>query len=94
MKNQAAHKFQLIDGQFHPDEAKNILMSLFTSKIEFHQLESFSNHVRLGKDSLFSKNRFQVLMQAIESIQALVQEANATGKRLKIEGTNQISFLD
>lgn len=45
MSNQFTKEFKLIDGQFSPDEAKNILMSLFNNKIDYHQLESFRNQI-------------------------------------------------
>jgi hypothetical protein len=94
MQDQSSHEFKLIDGQFHPNEAKNMLMSLFNSKIEYHQLESFSNHIRLGSDSSFSQKRIHALTQSIESINDIIQEAIETGKQLKIEGLIQITFME
>jgi hypothetical protein len=44
MQNKSEHK--LIDGIFEPDEAKNMLNSLINNKINFHNLEDFSNSIR------------------------------------------------
>lgn len=94
MSNQFTKEFKLIDGQFSPDEAKNILMSLFNNKIDYHQLESFSNQIRLGNDISFSQNRINDLSQSVESIKEIVKEATAQGKHLKIDGIIQISFTE
>ena len=94
MKKNLVSEFRLVEGEFNPNEAMNILMSLFNSKIDYHQLDSFSNHIRHGADPSFSKNRIKVLSQSIDSIKEIVKEANSTGKKLKIEGTIQISFVE
>ena len=94
MKKQDEHKFKLIDGQFQPNDAMNLLMSLFNSKIEYHQLESFSNQMRSGSDVSSSQNRIQSLTYSVESIKELLKEADLNGKQLKIEGLIQITFAD
>lgn len=94
MSNQLTKEFKLIEGQFSPDEAKNILMSLFNNKIDYHQLESFSNQIRLGNDISFSQNRINDLIQSVENIKEMVEEATAKGKRLKIDGIINISFVE
>lgn len=93
MENQNVQEFKLIDGQFHPDDAKNVLLSLFNNKIAYHQLESFSNHIRHGSDVAISQKRIHSLKESIENIKVILEEANATGKQLKIEGAIQITFV-
>lgn len=94
MSNQFTKDFKLIDGHFSPEEAKNILMSLFNNKIDYHQLESFSNQIRLGNDISFSQNRIKDLFQSVEGIKEIVEEAAKNGKNLKIDGTIHISFSE
>ena len=94
MKKQDEHEFKLIDGQFHPNDAMNILMSLFNSKIEYHQLESFSNQIRSGSDVSSSQNRIQSLRDSVENMKTILKEADLNGKQLKIEGLIQITFED
>ncbi len=94
MKKDLVSEFRLVEGEFDANEALKILMSLFNSKIDYHQLDSFSNHIRHGEDMSFSKNRIKVLTQSIDSIKEIVKEANSTGKKLKIDGTIQISFIE
>ena len=94
MNMQDEYEFKLIDGQFYPKEAMNVLMSLFNSKIDYHQLESFSNQIRNGSDVSSIQNRIQSLKNSMESIKAIIKEADENGKQLKIEGVIQITFAD
>ena len=43
-------KYKLIDGTFSVEEAEKILTMLFNYKIDFHNREDFSNHVRFNKN--------------------------------------------
>lgn len=94
MNDQSVNEFKLIEGQFNPDEAKNILLSLFNSKINYHQLDSFSNQIRNGNVATNSQNRILSLSESIENIKVIIAEANLSGKQVKIEGIIHISFVD
>ena len=94
MKKQKEQEFKLIEGQFYPDEAMNVLMTLFNSKINYHQLESFSNQIRSGGDVSSSQKRIQSLKDSMETIKAILNQADLEGKQLKIEGLIQITFVD
>nr|WP_315145615.1 hypothetical protein [uncultured Flavobacterium sp.] len=92
MSKQSTHEFNLIDGQFYPNEALHVLISLFNSKINYHQLESFSNHIRHGSDLAVSESRVEALRESIEGIKQIIKVAGANGKQLKIQSTVQITF--
>jgi hypothetical protein len=92
MSKQSTHEFKLIDGQFYPKEALHVLISLFNSKINYHQLESFSNHIRLGSDLAVSESRVDALRESIDGIKQIIKVAGANGKQLKIQSTVQITF--
>jgi len=92
MSKQSTHEFNLIDGQFYPNEALHVLISLFNSKINYHQLESFSNHIRHGSDLAVSESRVDALRESIEGIKQIIKVAGANGKQLKIQSTVQITF--
>jgi hypothetical protein len=92
MNKESTHEFKLIDGQFNADEALHVLISLFNSKINYHQLESFSNHIRHGSDLSVSENRVQSLRNSIEGIKEVIKLAETNGKQLKIESVVQITF--
>lgn len=88
------HEFQLIEGAFLPEEAMKLLMSLLNNKINYHQLESFSNQIRIGSDLTHSKKRVEYLKQSIEDIKSIIKEAEETGKQLKIESVIQITLSE
>jgi hypothetical protein len=92
MNKESTHEFKLIDGQFNADDALHVLISLFNSKINYHQLESFSNHIRHGSDLSVSENRVQSLRNSIEGIKEVIKLAETNGKQLKIESVVQITF--
>lgn len=42
------HQFKLIDSNYTASEAREILMAIINSKIQFHQLKTFSHDIRYG----------------------------------------------
>lgn len=91
MKTEKGLTFQLVEGEFAPLEAKKILLGLINSKINFHQLEHFSNEVRFNEKTSHSKQRVKTLTDASEQISALV--ATASNMQFKIEGSIQITLV-
>jgi len=88
------NEFQLIEGEFLPDEAMKLLMSLLNNKINYHHLESFSSQIRIGKEVTHSQKRVEYLKQSIEDIKIIIKEAEQNGKQLKIESVIQIALTD
>ena len=87
------HEFQLIEGEFLPEEAIKLLMSLLNNKINFHQLESFSNQIRNGNDVSHSRKRVEYLKQSIEDVKLILKDAESKGKQLKIDSIIQITLV-
>ncbi len=94
MLDTTKHEFQLIEGEFFPNEALKLLMSLLNNKINYHQLESFSNQIRIGSDFSHSKKRVEYLKQSIEDIKLILKDAEESGKQLKIESIIQITLSE
>ena len=44
-------KLKLIEGEFSFNEAREILTSMFNSKINFHNIQNWSSQERYGKDN-------------------------------------------
>lgn len=84
--------FKLIDGVFTPEEAAKVLTTLINSKIDYHNLEDFSNHIRFNKDLAHSKKRVVELTEAKETIKNLLEAATANGLNLVLKSTIEISF--
>lgn len=50
-------QYDFIKGDFSAEDAQEIISSLFTKKISFHELKSFSSQIRFGKADQDSLDR-------------------------------------
>lgn len=92
MKN--TETLKLIDGQFVNDDAGEILMNLFTTKINFYNLKNLSTYVRFGCDDETAQERITNLRAEIEKLQSLLAAAKATNKKIVINSQVNISLVD
>lgn len=82
----------LIKGQFSPSEAKEILLSLFDYKIQFHQLQLLSMRER-GMDAyLHSKERLEELKSNRDKIVALTSMCGELGEQINLEAEVVLSI--
>lgn len=70
-------EYKLIDGIFSADEADKILTTLLNYKIDYHNREDFSNHIRFNKDIEHSKKRIQELTETKEQIKNLIKNSKS-----------------
>jgi hypothetical protein len=87
------YQFKLIQGEFSSQDAKTVLMSVINSKINFHNLNAFSEFVKNNEDCETSKQRISVLTSSLEDINKFLEESDRNGKRLKINGDITIEFI-
>lgn len=87
-------KLTLIEGVFSDDELKEILHSIFFSKINFHNLKNWSSRERFGTDDEIAQKRIPELKKEIERLQKILSEAKAQKKRLLVRSHINISLLD
>jgi sulfatase maturation enzyme AslB (radical SAM superfamily) len=66
-------------------------MGLINSKINFHQLENFSNEIRFNENNDHSKIRIELLTNAKDITDLIAYYFQRYG--VKIEGTIQISLV-
>lgn len=92
MKNQT-HHFQLIDGTFTPDQARQILGTMVKNKIDYHSLEKYSEGERSGIPD-HSEERLQSLRILAAELKALLESAHASGARLKVKGNFEIVLME
>lgn len=83
---------KLITGKFTPTEAKEILLTLVDTKINFHKIKSLSSIVRCNQPDADSELRILALKEAKEQILSIVQQAANEECILNIESTVNISF--
>jgi hypothetical protein len=86
------YNFKLIEGDFSIEEAKKMLMSLISSKINFHNLNSFSDYVRFNRDPKKLENRIAELTATREEILKLMEEAERQGMKLNIKSNITIEL--
>lgn len=73
-------------------EAKEILLKLVDSKINFHNIQSLSTYVRFGQANIESELRIKELKEAREQITALIQKAIDDNSTIEIGSTIDIAF--
>jgi len=98
MKDTAAnqtteHVLNLIQGDFSPTEAQEILSHLIDKKINFHELRQFSQDIRFGIKDEASKKRIAQLKDAKEQLSKIIEEAHAGGRSLKIKSSIEIELI-
>jgi hypothetical protein len=83
----------LINGIFSPDEAKEVLMNIFASKIQFHELKNLRAMITTNQDDKTSALRVQQLKETIDEFNAVFQQANENGLELSIQSHIEITLL-
>lgn len=82
MKNTKVLK--LIEGSFSHDEAREILMNVFSSKIQFNKMKNFSSEERFGKEDITALKRIPELKKSIDIISKLIEEAKQNNETIQI----------
>jgi hypothetical protein len=85
-------KLKLIEGDFSCNEAKEILTSMFNSKINFHNIQNWSSQERFGKDDETAQKKIPLLRNEIKKLEEIISEAKANNKRLVINSEITISL--
>jgi len=84
----------LIDGQFDHEEAKGILMNIFSTKIQFHQLKNFSVQERYGKDDNTAIKRIPELKESMITLEDVISEAKSSNKKMIVKSEVTITLID
>ena len=80
----------MIKGTFTPNEAREILLQLLDSKINFHNLKNWSSHERFGKPDAYSERRLQHLKGSRKKVLTLVSKSSDEEKTLTISSIIEI----
>lgn len=84
----------IIDGKFTYAEAKEILMDILSSKINFHCLKNWSSQERFGKDDNIAQKRIPALRNEMKKLEGILAEAKAKNKTLKVKSDINITLLE
>ncbi|MEI7509536.1 MAG: hypothetical protein WCJ62_08730 [Flavobacterium sp.] len=86
------HEFKLIEGVFQPEEAQKLLMEMINTKINFHNLDAFSNHIRFNTSISNSKARVTELNKTSEKLKDLMEYAKENNLELEIKSNISITL--
>lgn len=89
-----SEKLTLIEGEFSDDEAKEILTSIFFSKINFHNIKNWSCNERFGTDDKIAQRRIPELRKEIVKLLEILSVAKAKNSRLIITSEINIKLVD
>jgi hypothetical protein len=85
-------KLSLINGVYSSEEAKEILMNIFASKIQFHELKNLRSIVTRDTEDEISTLRVRQLKQAVDQFNELLKQAEENNLELAIQSSIQISL--
>jgi hypothetical protein len=82
----------LINGIFTPDDAKEVLMNIFASKIQFHELKNLRAMVLNDSEDQTSLLRVQQLKKTIEEFNVIFNKAIENNSELSIKSHIEITL--
>lgn len=85
-------KLRLIEGIFLAEEAKDILINIFSTKINFHELKNFSSLEKHGKEDKTAQKRIPELKREMEKLNEILSEAKAMNKKIMVSSEIKISL--
>lgn len=89
------HQVKLIDGDFTPSEASDVLSALIREKINFHKLHRLSMcEGNIYSDTSFDDSRVAQLSRAKAEFDVFCQEARSAGKKIRINGILDVEIID
>ncbi len=84
-------KLTFIEGNFNDTEAKEILINVFTQKINFHQIKNFSSQERFGKVDAAASKRIIELKKGLEQAMSIVDDAKKNNLKINISSEINIT---
>jgi len=85
--------FDLIKGEFDPEEALEIVNHMLQKKIHFHANRDFRSQIKEGVRDEFSLERIEQLKEIREELQNQINEAKIQGKNLSVHASITINPL-
>ena len=88
------NKVTLIDGTFNTSEAKDVLINMFSMKINFHQQKNISHIERFGKPDEAAKEKVAFLKSELTKLETLIENAGSNNAALKVTAAIHIDFIN
>lgn len=87
------NEFNLLRGTFSSEETREILVTLFKDKIQFHNLKNFSHEVRFGKPDLRAQERIPELKRTLEEVLDFIKQ-NEGEDKFEIHANIQVRVVE
>ena len=84
---------KLIDGEFFPSDANEIISDVIKRKINFHSLKTIGADEKYGETDAYSVRRINELRIELQNLEDIVKSAENEGKRLKIKAIIDIELV-
>jgi hypothetical protein len=95
MVAEVVQKINLVDGQFTPSEASDVMNALIRQKINFHKVQRLQ--MLIGDDDSETaelSSRIAELLEEQKKAKEFFIQARKAGRNVVINGTLEISFAD
>ncbi|NEN22413.1 hypothetical protein G3O08_02715 [Cryomorpha ignava] len=86
-------EFDFIKGDFAAEDAQEIIRHLFTKKISFHELKSFSAQIQFGKSDQDSLDRIKILKNRMSAIEKEILIAKEQSKTVRLSSKIYIELI-
>lgn len=83
---------KLIRGTFSPEDAAEVLFSILSDKIRFHNIQVLSIKERFNGDTSYSEQRLVELKAAKEKVSQLILEAKNSNSEIEIQSDINIQL--
>jgi len=84
----------IIDENFTSDEAKDVIMNLFSSKLNYHQIKNWSSQEKFGTNDEIAQEKIPALKNEMKRFEEILLEAKANNKKLVISSEINIELLE
>lgn len=85
-------KISLIEGNYTPSEAKEMLLDLYNKNINFNKVKNFSSQVRFGEDDEMALEHIENLTKSVNYLTQLLKDAQVENKNLVIKSVIEIAY--
>jgi ribosomal protein L22 len=90
----SSEKLSLIEGKFSAEEAKEVLMNVYLTKINFHKRKNFSSKERFGIHDHTAEKRIPELKKCLDKMLEFVADAQNQNKTLIVTSEINISISE
>ncbi len=84
----------IMDDNFTHDEAKEIIMNMFSSKLNFHNIKNWSSQERFGKNDAIAQEKIPALRNEMKRLEEILIEAKTKNKKLVVSSAINIELLE